>query len=79
MGMEDLLASMRSLTGMELLPILASSLPAKPLPLRGKWPQSTANASVAEQLSTLKALQQEGAQALVSQQASTSLPSPPHS
>ena len=66
--MEDLHASMRSLTGMEVLPILASSLPAMPPLLGRKQPQSSA--SVAEQLSTLKTLQQEGAQALASHQAS---------
>ena len=66
--MEVLHASMQSLTGMEVLPILASSLLAIPPPLGRKQPQS--NASVAEQLSTLKALQQEGAQALASHQAS---------
>ena len=66
--MEDLHASMRSLTGMEVLPILASSLPATPPPLGRKRPQSSA--SVAEQLSTLKTLQQEGAQVLASHQAS---------
>ena len=65
--MEDLHASMRSLTGMEVLPILASSLPTIPAPLGRKQPQSSA--SVAEQLSTLKALQQGGAQALASHQA----------
>ena len=65
--MEDLHASMRSLTGMEVLPILASSLPAIPTPHGRKQLQS--NASVAEQLSTLKALQQEGAQALANHQA----------
>ena len=71
--MEDLLASMRTLTGMEVLPILAPSLPATPLPLGCKQPRSAANASVAEQLRTLKALQQEGAQALASHQASPPL------
>ena len=66
--MEDLYASMRSLTGMEVLPVLASSLPAIPPPLGRKRPQSSA--SVAEQLSILKTLQQEGAQALANHQAS---------
>ena len=71
--MKDLLASMRSLIGMEVLPILSSSLPATPPPLGGKPPQSVANTSVAEQLSTLKALQQAGSQALASHSGKSSL------
>ena len=62
--MEELLASMHDLTGSHVLPILAAHVHASPQPVPRPLHDSAAGASVSEQLAALKALQQEGAQAL---------------
>lgn len=72
--MDDLLASMRDLAGGHALPILAPRAHAAPQPLHSPRERSAFIASVADQLSALKALQQEGAQALAAAHQVCALP-----
>ena len=58
--MEELLASMHDLTGSQALPILAARMHASPQQVPRPQHCRTAGATVSEQLSALRALQQEG-------------------
>ena len=73
--MEELLSSMQDLTQGQALPVLIAQMPTAPQHLHSVNNCSAGSTSVPDQLRALKALAQEGAQALASHQASPNDPS----
>lgn len=73
--MEELLSSMQDLTQGHALPVLVAQMPTAPQHLHSVNSSSAGSTSVPDQLRALKALAQEGAQALASHQASPNDPS----
>jgi hypothetical protein len=67
--MEELLSTMQDLTGRNALPVLPAQTHTAPQHLHSVNRSSAGSTSVPDQLRALKALAQEGAQALAGQQA----------